>query len=189
MKMIIIIILITFFIQPISYAQHAVIVSNKYSINYKIHKGYIELSSGEKVNGAFQYADMEFPTYNLKSFNANGTVIKRYKTNTIKLVALKGSDTSLTHNDSTYFKALNKGKVLYRQLTFGSIEIYDYFFNVDERNGLIKPPILVKKDGQLIEFYSEEKFIKWLQTNNSDKIKWHVNITAIDIIRQLNGIN
>lgn len=170
------------------FGQRGIVPYYARGIDYQIHNGYIELNSGEKINGTFQYADMEFPTYNLKLFSPDGKLLKRYKSNVIKIVALVGCDTTLSTRDSTYFKTLDKSKVLYRQLTFGSIEIYDYFFNVNEQNGLIRSPILIKTNNQLIEFNSEEKFIKWMQTNNGGKIKWHKDITAADIVKQLNGI-
>lgn len=157
-------------------------------INYQKHKGYITLVSGETIEGNFQYGADEFPTYNLKSFSENGKKIKRYKSNHIKTVILNGSDTTLTNKDSTYFKVLDKSKRFYRQLTFGSIEVYDNLFNVNEKGGLIRSPLVVKANNKLYKLNSKSKFIKWMKTNYPDKVKWHENITVQEIIRQLNGM-
>src|SRR5690348_8236244 len=147
-------------------AQHAVVVSNnKYNINYQVHRGYIILTNGERIKGDFQYAADEFPTYNLKFFAPNGKIIKRYKSKIISQVALAGSDTSLMKTDSTYFKVLDKRKAFYRQLTSEPVKIYDYYFNVNERHGLIRPPMVVKENGQIKNFNSKEKFIQWMREN------------------------
>jgi len=161
---------------------------NPYIIHYEKHNGYIALNNGKKIESSFQYAFWEFPTYNLKSFLENGKLIKRYKPKDIKTVVLAGSDSVLTKHDSTYFKVLSKRNFFYRQLTFGSIELYDNFLNVDETIGLVKFPLSLKNHNQLYELSSEKKFITWMKTNYPNKIKWHDGIKAEEIIKQLNGM-
>jgi hypothetical protein len=127
------------------FAQHTVILGNpKYRIDYSVHKGYLILNTGEKVEGDFKYAMDEFPTYNLKFLSPVKKVIKRYNVKKINRLVLAGSDTSLSNKDSTYFETLGEHKLFYRQLTFGNIKIYDErFFNVNEVKGLIYPLITV----------------------------------------------
>lgn len=169
-------------------AQHVVIPAshNPYNIDYQKHAGYILLNNGQKITGIFQYDFWEFPSYNLKSFSKNGKGLKRYRIKNIRSVVLAGSDTTLTNKDSTYFQVLGKHKAFYRQLTFGQIEIFDNFFDVNEKKGLIKPLLFVKVNNQYHELDSKNKFIKWMQTNYPDKIKWRKDITLEEIVRQLN---
>ena len=170
-------------------AQHAIIPAshNPYNIDYQKHVGYILLNNGEKITGIFQYDFWEFPNYNLKLFSENGKGLKRYKIKNIESVVLAGSDTTLTNKDSTYFKVLGKHKGFYRQLTFGSLEVYDNFFDVNEKKNLIKPLLFVRFNNQLHEFNSSEKFIKWMKANYPNKIERAKNITLEQIVRQLNG--
>lgn len=169
--------------------QHVVIPAshNPFNIDYQKHAGYILLNNGEKITGIFQYDFWEFPNYNLKLFSENGKGLKRYKIINIESVVLAGSDTTLTNKDSTYFKVLGKHKGFYRQLTFGSLEVYDNFFDVNEKKNLIKPLLFVRFNNQLHEFNSSEKFIKWMKANYPNKIEWDKNITLEGIVRQLNG--
>ena len=171
--------------------QHVIIPAahSKYRIEYQKHKGYIQLNNGEKISGIYQYAFWEFPSYNIKSFTEKGALIKRYRSRDIKSIVLAGSDRTLSNKDSTYFMVLDKSKALYRQLTFGSIEVFDYFFNVNEARGLIYTLLIVKANDQLHTFKSESKFIKWLKANYPDKIRWNDNITSQEIVKQLNGIH
>lgn len=178
-----------FFLIVSANAQRVVIPAahSDYRITYQKHRGYIQLNNGKKIMGIFQYAFWEFPTPNIKSFNEKGNLINRYQEKEIKSIVLAGADSTLSAKDSTYFKTLDKSKSLYRQLTFGPLEIYDYFFNVNEVHGLIYSLILVKVDNQLYTFKSYNKFISWIHANYKDKIKWKKDITVKDIIRQLNG--
>lgn len=84
---------------------------NPYVIHYEKHNGYIVLNNGKKIEGSFQYAFWEFPTYNLKLFSKKGKVIKCYKPKDVKTVVLAGSDTALSKKDSTYFKVLVKENI------------------------------------------------------------------------------
>jgi len=52
---------------------------------------------------------------------------------------------------------------------------------------LIRPPMVVKENGQIKNFNSKEKFIQWMRENYPDKIRWEKDITVQDIVRQLNG--
>ncbi|MGI8951977.1 MAG: hypothetical protein ACR2FN_10380 [Chitinophagaceae bacterium] len=162
---------------------------SKYGIHYQKHVGYIELNNEQKIEGIFQYALWEFPTYNLKSFSQDGKLLHRYKSKEVKKVVLAGGDSSLSNKDSTYFIIFDGSKYFYRQLSFDKdIQVYDWLFNVNERPGLIYNALLVKRKDQLLDFKSQEDFIQWMRKNAADKIKWHKGITVQEIIRQLNGM-
>ncbi len=163
---------------------------NIHDLNYQKHAGYIELNNGEKINGDFEYAFWEFPTYNLRYYSPNGKMAERYSVKNIKKVVLSGGDGWLSPKDSTYFIVHDKSRHFYRQLTFGKdFQIYDGFFNVDEIVGMVTNYFLVKKAGSFIKLNSAEKLIKWLKENEARKIKWHYGITVQQIIRQLNGMD
>jgi len=152
------------------------------------HSGYIELNNGEKINGDFEYAFWEFPTYNLKLLSPSEKVLKRYYIPNIKKVVLAGSDHWLTNMDSTYFIVHDKCRHFYRQLTFGKdFQLYDGFFNTDGYIGLVTNYFLVKTKKGFIEFNNSDKLTKWLKEKFPNKIKWNEGITIQDIIRQLNG--
>lgn len=186
-----IIILYFFPVKSFSQSQLAPIIGyqSKYGIHYNKHSGYVELKNGKKVTGIFQYALWEFPTYNLKMFTSDGKMIKRYSHTEIKNIVLAGSDSVLSRNDSTYFTVFDGSPYFYRQLSFDKdIHVYDWLFNVNERPGLLYRALLIKKDNEFFTCRSNEDFIKWMQKNAADKINWHKNITAQEVIRQLNGI-
>ena len=112
---------------------------------HKKNIGYIELNNGEKINGDFEYAFWEFPTYNLKLLSPGEKVLKRYYITKIKKVVLSGSDRWLTNMDSTYFIVHDKCRHFYRQLTFGkNFQLYDGFFNTDGYVGLVTNYFLIK---------------------------------------------
>jgi hypothetical protein len=178
-----------FFVASKIDAQHAVVVQNKYNINYQKHSGYLELKTGERVNGVFQYSADEFPTYNLKFFSENGELMERFKSKDIKIAVLAGCDVSLMNKDSTVFKVLDKSGRFYRQLTFSPIEVYDNFFNINERNWLVHSPFRVRIKSQVYQFDSSERLIEWLKDNYTNEIRWHEGLTLQQIIRQLNGVN
>ncbi|MEO6838334.1 MAG: hypothetical protein ABI185_08085 [Ginsengibacter sp.] len=162
--------------------------ANFHDTFYKKNSGYIELNSGEKINGDFEYAFWEFPTYNLKLLSSSEKVMKRYYIPNIKKVVLTGSDHWLTNRDSTYFIVHDKSRHFYRQLTFGKdFQLYDGFFNTDGYVGLVTNYFLAKTKKRFIEFKNSDRLKKWLKENYPDEIKWNDNITIQDIIRQLNG--
>lgn len=169
------------FISFQSFSQRGIGPSYATVIDYQKHKGDIILNTKQQIEGNFQYAGG-----NLKSFSENGKLIKRYKIKDIKKVVLSGSDTTITNKDSTYFKVLGMHKRFYRQLTFGSVKVYDNLFNVNEKKDAVGYFLYVKHKNKLIELDSEN-FIKWLKGNYPNKIKWNENITIQDIIRQLNN--
>ena len=154
----------------------------------KKHSGYIELTNGEKIEGTFEYAFWEFPTYNLKLLSPKGKVVKRYYISDIKKVVLAGSNDWLTNTDSNYFIVHDKCRHFYRQLTFGNdFQLYDGFFNTDGYVGLVTNYFLVKTKKGFIEFNNSDKLKKWLKEKYPNEIKWNEDITIQDIIRQLNN--
>lgn len=168
------------------YGQHVVVGSGKYVINYQKHQGYIILKSGQTINGVFEYAEMEFPTYNLKSYNPNGKLVKRYKLKQINKVVLQGSDTTLSKNDSTYFVRLDSTEALYRQLTFGRVKIFDKYFNVNERIGVIKSSeSVIEVDGKRFQCNSEEKFLHAIR-ESLPFLDTHNCKSSADVVRLVN---
>jgi len=166
--------------------QHVIVISGKYSINYQKHQGYIILKSGQTVSGIFEYAEMEFPTYNLKFYNSDGKLVKRYKLKEINKVVLQGSDTTLSKNDSTYFVRLDSAGFLYRQLTFGRVKIFDKYFNVNERIGVIKTPeSMIEVDGKRFQCNSEEKFLH-VAKDSLPFLDTHNCKSAVDVVRLIN---
>ena len=179
----------------IIYAQNAAAIaaavsggSSKYSIDFQKHKGYIILNSGEKIAGIFEYANFEFPTFNLKHYDENGNLINRYKMSRINKAVFYGADTSLIHCDSTYFLKLNNNPYLSRQLTNGEIKVYDDLFNINERPGLIKiSELIVCFQDKVYKVGSEKKFKELIQDIlPSSKISEESSIKSI--IKQLNSI-
>ncbi len=180
--------ILIFLLTPIiASAQHAVVVGrSKYLIDYQKHKGYIILNSGEKITGTFEYATWEFPTFNLKYYDENGKVIKRFKTSQINKAVFYGADKSLTDSDSTYFIKLNNESYLSRQLTDGTIKVYDDLINTNERPGLIKTDLTVYFQEKVYHINSETKLRDLIQ-----KISPSLMITkessSVSIIKQLNS--
>ncbi|MDE3145071.1 MAG: hypothetical protein KGL19_13015 [Bacteroidota bacterium] len=161
--------------------------SSKYSIDYQKHKGYIILNSGKKVNGIFEYATWEFPSFNLKHYDENGNLITRYKMAQINKAVFYGADTSLIHCDSTYFKRLNDKSYLSRQLTNGRIKVYDDLFNINERPGLIKTTQLtVYFQDKVYKVDSEKKFIELIQKISPSIMISH-DASIKSVIKQLNS--
>ncbi len=183
--------LIATFFSMLGYAQMHVFPGGslaKYSIGYQRHPGYIILNSGEKVTGSFQYADLEFPTYNLKFYDKEGKLIKRFKTSMIERAVFKGGDSVLGNADSTSFVRLNNQPFLSRQLTHGSIIVYDDLFNVNEKPGLIRANgLIVISQGHEEKTPSQDEFKKLIQ-KLSPSIVASKDMTAEAIIRKLNSI-
>jgi hypothetical protein len=130
--------------------QHAVVIPG-HSIVYTRHTGRIEYITGAWENGIFQYADMEFPDFNLKLFSDDGKKIqKRILLKDISEIVLLGHDPGLNDMDSTYFKKLGNHHRIYRQLSFGDTKIFDNLFTVDENPGRIGNQFAVIQDSVLI---------------------------------------
>ena len=139
-----------------------------YDIHYKKHPGQLILNNGQVINGTFQYAYLEFPTWNFKYLSGSGNkTIKRYKASKIKSITLKGSDKSLFTNDSTYFYRIGKPP-LYRQLTFGTIKIYDRLVNVNEKWGLVYFELYILENNKLKKI-REKKFLKYIERYLKEK--------------------
>lgn len=159
----------------------------KYSIDYQRHQGYIVLNSGKKIIGAFQYADMEFPTYNLKYFDDKGKMIKRFKTALISKAVLKGADSILGIKDSTYFVRLKDKPYLSRQLTRGPILVFDDLFNIDERPGLVHTNgLIIMFQGKEEKISSQEEFKKLIQKISSIDVAKAATVESI--IKKLNAV-
>jgi hypothetical protein len=176
---------VQFLIVHNSSGQHATVIGSKYVIAYKKHFGNIILNNGENIKGVFEYAEMEFPTYNFKYFSNSGKLIKRYKISDLSSITLAGSDTTLSNKDSTYF--IRIGKYLYRQLTFGSIKIFDPLININERNGIVKPDdLIIFKNDFVKTFHSEEDIIKYIQDRLKEKNIEKSFKSIPEVIRYLN---
>ena len=158
---------------------------SKYNVAYQKHTGYLILTNAQKVNGTFEYADMEFPTYNLKEIGQNGKVIKRFKLKEVDKVVLAGADRLLTTRDSTYFFSLNRSARLFRQLTFGGIEVYDQLFSVNETPGLVGQDLLIRYKGKQYYTHSDKEFIS-LITQLSPSLETNHASTAAELIAALN---
>lgn len=137
----------------------------KFLVEYKKHFGHLILNDGQSITGTFEYSYFEFPVRSFKYYSDSGKVIKRYKKSEIKSITFAGSDTTLSKRDSTYFIKIDKS--LYRQLTFGAIKIYDPLINVNERQGLIYPDLVVLENNKPKNFHSEKKILKYIE----DKLK------------------
>ncbi|HUZ60796.1 MAG TPA: hypothetical protein VMU83_18640 [Hanamia sp.] len=143
------------------------------------------LNNGQSIKGVFEYAYFKFPVCNFKLYSDSGKLIKRYKISEINKVVLAGSDTTLSKKDSTYFIRIGKSS-LYRQLTFGAIEIFDPLVNVNESPGLISSNTAVLENNKLKEFYSEKKILKYIENKLKEKGIEKTFKSTKDAIRYLN---
>jgi hypothetical protein len=150
------------------YVPHLTVTGNKYQIDYKKHIGTLYLKSGETIKGIFEYASFEFPTFNFKYYSNDGKFIKRYKVSVIDSLIVSGADSSLTNADSTCFIKIGKNG-LYRQLTNGSLKIYDQLVNVNEREGLIYSTIYVFDNNMQLKFLTENSFIKYIEAKLKER--------------------
>ncbi|MBS1600199.1 MAG: hypothetical protein JST75_18370 [Bacteroidetes bacterium] len=151
----------------ITRAQHPVIIgSSKYAIDYSKHPGYIILRDGKKLQGIFEYAEMEFPGYNFKFYaSEKGPLISRIKFTQINSITLAGADTTVINSDSTYFFNLQNNNRLYRKLTTGDIEIFDNFFNVSQESGLVRDEdLIVMRKGKMTSVHSRKELIQLLES-------------------------
>ncbi|MEO8853227.1 MAG: hypothetical protein ABI359_05585 [Ginsengibacter sp.] len=137
----------------------------KFLIDYKKHFGHLILNDGQSITGTFEYSYFEFPVRSFKYYSDSVKLIKRYKKSEIKSITFAGSDTTLSNRDSTYFIKIDKS--LYRQLTFGSIKIYDPLINVNEKDDLIYSDLVVLENSKPKNFHSEKKILKYIE----DKLK------------------
>ncbi len=158
-----------------------------YVFGYKTHIGIIILNNGDTVKGSFKYSDMDFPSFNLKYYQ-NGIKKKRYMLSKIKEAILEGSDTSLTKKTSTVFiKLSEKDKLLYRQLTFGDIEIYDPLFLVNEKKGLVTENLIVLYEGKMYKTSSDKELVYLINKLHPNLFQTNrENVSRQEIIRQLN---
>lgn len=136
--------------------QHAVVISG-HPIVYNQHEGWLEYKSGESLQGLFQYADMEFPSFNLKLFDSTGShIIRRIPTKNIQKITLAGHDPKLNDRDSTYFVNIKNKSRLFRQLSFGDTKIFDDLFSVGENPARLGDEFVVMQDSTTI-FASNQK--------------------------------
>jgi hypothetical protein len=174
-----------------TYSQSGAVIllmgQNHPHVDYKMHSGIIILNSGDTIKGNFKYADMEFPSFNLKYYE-NGSKMKRYMLSKIKEAVLEGSDTSLTKNNSTIFvKLFEKDNFLYRQLTFGDIKIYDEVFLVNENKGVVTKKLVVSYQGKKYKTESDKELLSLINKLHPDLFKpSRENISRQEIIRRLN---
>lgn len=139
----------------INVAQHPVIIgSSKNHISYAKHNGYAILFNGQKLDGIFEYAEMEFPDYNLKWYSEQGKLQKHIKMKEIKKLVLEGSDSSLLIFDSTTFLHINNKHFLYRRLTNMPVEIYDKLFIVNESQGKVADDLVIILKNEIFETHS-----------------------------------
>ena len=163
-------------------------LSQKYSIAYEQHHGELVLNDSQVVKGIFQYANWAFPVWNFKYYSESGKLLGHYKVNEIKTITLAGSDTSLSKKDSTYFIRMGNS-TLYRQLTFGTIKIYDELIDVNEREGLIYWYVYVLENNKLKTFRSEDKILKYIEARlKQENIKKSFR-SINEAIRYLNGLD
>ena len=135
--------------------QHPIVIRGN-PIVYKPHTGYIRLKAGKQITGVFEYADMEFPGFNIKSIDrATGRVLKRYQVKEIQEVVLAGHDSAFNNMDSTYFFNITGNTRLFRQLTFGKTKLYDNLFTVDENTARLGTEFLIEQDS-VRQFIKEE---------------------------------
>ncbi len=159
------IIAVLIYFPSISYGQRGIAASHKFAIDYQMHSGYVVFKTGDTVHGTFEYAEWEFPSWNLKYYNFKGQVVHHYRSKVLKKAVLKGSDRLLTGHDSTYFIVDDKHNWFFRQLTFGKVQIFDSFFDAGERLNLVKPPYLVITAGQSLYFDTDDDLLKWFAVN------------------------
>lgn len=103
-----------------AFAQHMAFPysNHKFAVSYTKHNGYVVLNNGIRIQGTFEYAADEFPTYNLKSFSNDSKVMNRYKNKDLQIIVLAGSDKDISHKDSTYFFVFKDSPKFWRQLSF-----------------------------------------------------------------------
>ena len=143
-------------------------LAQKYYINYEQHPGELVLNDSQVVKGIFQYANWAFSVWNFKYYSEAGKLLGRYKVTEIKKITLAGSDTSLSKKDSTCFVRIGHS-TLYRQLTFGTIKIYDELIDVNEREGLIFYNLYVLEKNKLKTFHSEDKILRYIEAKLKQK--------------------
>lgn len=158
--------------------------------DYGIHKGCIVLNEGTKVCGNFQYAELEFPTYNFKHLDSANKLLNRFKFSKIRSAKLAGSDHYLSNRDSTSFvKLFAKDKTLYRQLTFGDIQIYDQLFVVDEEPGAIGRCFIVIVDGKKYTMKNIDALLLFMKNLRPELIQPSMDsrLTVRSMIKRLNN--
>ena len=125
-------------------AQHAVFIHSGKVTHFDVHRGYLRYPTGAIVSGFFVYADMEFPTYSVKRVDsATRKTKQRIFMKDIDRMVLVGHDSALTRNDSTYFRKFSGREKLFRQLTFGDIQIFDNLFSVNENPGRVGTQFMI----------------------------------------------
>ena len=158
-----------------------------YEIDYKRHPGEMILNNGRTIRGIFQYADLGFPSNYFKCYSESGSLLAKFKESEIRKLTLAGADTSLSRKDSTYFVKFGKSS-LYRQLTFGSILIYDPLINVNERLGLLYADFLVVQDMYKKDFLTDRQLLRMLEKKlKQNKIDRSFK-TVQELIRYLNDV-
>lgn len=160
------------FIISSSFGQHIYISSSEYNIYYQKHSGQAILNNGKTIKGIFKHSYFVFA---LNYFDSSGKFIRRYKESDIKSITLAGSDSSISNKDSTYFIKINK-PYLYRQLTFGSIKIYDKLINVNEKKGVIYSTVIVVESNKVRKLNTKREILKYIQAKLKEKnIKKYFN--------------
>jgi len=163
-------------------SQHAVVVSGHH-ITYNKHEGWLRYLNGDTLTGTFQYADMEFPSFNLKLFDGTRKkVVKRILTKDIQEITLAGYDPEFNSRDSTYFKRMGKQKRLFRQLSYGETKIFDDLFSVDENPGRLGNEFIIMQDTTTIFITEQENVIKAL-LKLPKAVKVRKDQTILDVIR------
>jgi hypothetical protein len=159
---------------------------SKENFDHKMHEGMIILNNNDTVKGRFQYADLEFPSFNIKYY-PDSVKKKRYFISKIKIAILDGSDTSLMGKNSTVFiKLYENNKIFHRQLTFGDIEIFDPLFLVNEKPGLVSEDLTVLFKGKKYKTHSDKELVSLLNKLRPDLIPTFENKSRQEIIKKLN---
>jgi hypothetical protein len=165
--------------------QHLSMPGFLYEIDYKKHPGKMVLKNGQTIYGIFQYTDIGFPSNYFKSFDESGALVAKYKVTDVSSLTLAGADTSLSTKDSTYFVKIGKS-TLYRQLTFGSILIYDPLINVNERSGLVYADLLVIENSHHQNILTDHQLLRLMEKKLKQSKVVRSFKTVQELIRYLN---
>ena len=142
---------------------------SKFISDNNIHAGILETYNGEKILGNFAYNN--FFARNFLSYSKSGKQINKYKYKDVKSIVLLGSDSVISRKDSTFFiKLFDKKDYLYRQLTFGEVEIFDQYFNVNYTHGLVGNYLVIRYKGKLYTVGTRKRFTLLIRSFAPEKI-------------------
>ena len=155
-------------------AQHVFVSShNPYEIAGTKHEGEMILKNGTILKGMFQYNTFVLADDGFDFFSDSGTHIKKIKEELIEKLSLAGADTLLSNRDSTYFISIKSH--LFKQLTFGIVQLYDPTIYVNERSGLINSEgyfhenVFAIENGKIIRFDAKKDILKFVHNKLAEK--------------------